>query len=166
MTINQLHKITGKLIEQGSGRRAVCVDKSSFTHPLESDGAMILSVESAAAQVVEMSDDDGGTKTLANGRVATSAMLVLSGNEGCGTALHNADWIAIEDRLPTHLHSVLGFVVSGGLVVMDEQMIDCVSYDPDRKVWLQCVNGEDAVVNVSHWMPLPYRPFNRTVRRW
>ncbi len=70
MTINQLQKILAKLIEQGAGRRAVCVDKCSFTHPLESDGAMILSVESAAAQVVEMSDDDGGTKTLSDGRTA------------------------------------------------------------------------------------------------
>lgn len=165
MTINQLHKITAKLIEQGSGRRGVSVDKASFTHPLESDGAMILSVESAAAQVVEMSDDDGGTKTLANGRVVTVPLLVLSGNEKCGWALHNADWIAVEDALPTHLHSVLGYVVGGPLVQTDA-MIDCVSYDPDAKVWLQSLGMKDAHVKVSHWMPLPYPPFKRTVRRW
>jgi hypothetical protein len=66
-------------------------------------------------------------------------------------------WIAVEDRLPTHLHSVLGWVTSGGLVV-DDPFADVVSYDPERKTWLECVNGEDAFVTVSHWMPLPVKP--------
>ncbi len=166
MTINQLHKITAKLKEQGSGRHGVCVSKETFTHPLESDGATILSVERAALEVFTIADDDGGTAVDSKGREKTAVSLVLGGNEGCGVALHNANWIAVEDRLPTHLHSVLGYVVSGGLVVMDEKMIDCVSYDPERKVWLQSLGTEDAHVTVSHWMPLPYPPFKRTERRW
>lgn len=79
MTINQLHKLTGKLIAQGAGRRAVCISKDTFKHPLESDGATILDVSSASLKVFEMMDDDGGGKTLANGRTATKAALVLEG---------------------------------------------------------------------------------------
>lgn len=79
MTINQLHKITGELIAKGAGRRAVCISKETFKHPLESDGATILDVEEADLEVFEMLDDDGGGKILANGRIATKAALVLSG---------------------------------------------------------------------------------------
>jgi hypothetical protein len=166
MNINQLHKITAQLKEQGAGRRGVCVSKETFTHPLESDGATILSVERAALEVFGIMDADGGTEVDSRGREKSEMALVLGGNEGCGVALHNANWIPVEDRVPTHLHSVLGYVVSGGLVTMDEKMMDCVSYDPERKVWLQCVNGDDAEVKVSHWMPLPFPPFKSTRRRW
>lgn len=79
MTINQLHKLTAKLIAQGAGRRAVCIDKATFRHPLESDGVSILDVASADLKVFEMSDDDGGAKILSDGRVATKSALVLGG---------------------------------------------------------------------------------------
>lgn len=79
MTINQLHKITGELIAKGAGRRSVCIDKGSFTHPLEADGCLILPVESAALSVYEMMDDDGGADIRADGSVKTSQSLVLAG---------------------------------------------------------------------------------------
>ncbi len=158
MTINQLHKLTAKLIEQGAGRRGVCVSKDTFFHALEADGATILEATKATLQVFPMLDDDGGTKITARGREVTSAALVFEGNER-GYALRIGNWIDCDEKLPTHLHSVLGYVVSGGLVVLEETMIDCVSYCPERKVWLQCVGDKDEVVQVSHWMHLPYPPF-------
>ena len=66
-------------------------------------------------------------------------------------------WIATADRLPSHLHSVLGWV-TGGPLVHDDPFADTVSYDPDRRVWLQSTGMEDAIVPVSHWMPLPHAP--------
>jgi hypothetical protein len=79
MTVNQLHKLTGKLVALGAGRRAVCISKDTFKHPLEGDGATILDVLSADLKVFEMMDDDGGGKVLANGRTATKCALVLEG---------------------------------------------------------------------------------------
>ncbi len=165
MTINQLNKLTGKLVAKGAGRRGVCVSKDTFTHPLESDGATILDVVKGDLEVFPIADDDGGTKVTAKGLEVVGMALVLQGGES-GDALRNSQWIDCADRLPGHLHSVLGYVTGGGLVVLDEKMIDCVSYDPERKAWLQSVGTEDAVVTVTHWMPLPYPPFKRSIRRW
>lgn len=80
MTISKLHKILGDLIAHGAGRRSVCVDKSSFRHPLECDGCVILTVDEAGLRVIEISDDDGRTATLANGQLKTRTVLVLSGD--------------------------------------------------------------------------------------
>lgn len=153
MTINQLNKITAQLVLQGAGRRGVCVAKDTFWHPLESDGATILNATKATLQGFPMADADGGTATTKAGKEIKGLALVLEGGES-GEALRHGNWIDCTERLPTHLHSILGYVTSGRLVVLDERMIDCVSYDPERKVWLQCVNGEDAEVQVSHWMNL------------
>ncbi len=70
-----------------------------------------------------------------------------------------AGWISADERLPTHHHSVLGYVVGGGLAMTDP-MIDIVSYvGKDDPRWLQFM-GEagDAEVAVSHWKPLPDEP--------
>jgi hypothetical protein len=61
MTLNQLHKITGKLIAEGYGRRPVCVDKSKVTHPLENDGCCIIHVTEVRVLCHEMLDEDGST---------------------------------------------------------------------------------------------------------
>ena len=66
-------------------------------------------------------------------------------------------WRSVEYELPTHLHSVLGWVV-GGPLVHDDPFADVVSYDPERDVWLQSLGTEDSLVTVSHWMPLPAVP--------
>ena len=42
MTIGRLHKLLGKMVEQGHARKPVCADKGTFFHPLESDGITIL----------------------------------------------------------------------------------------------------------------------------
>lgn len=166
MNIKKLHEITAEIIAKGGGHRGVCISKDTFRHKLESDGATILSVESGSLEQFEMADDDGGTKTRADGSTVYGMALVLAGNEESGHALKHGNWISVADKLPTHLHTVLGYITSGGLVVMEEKMMDCVSYDPERKAWLQCVNGDDAVVTVSHWMHLPYPPTKRTVAKW
>lgn len=80
MTIKQLHKITGELIAKGAGRRSVCISKDTYKHPLEADGCVILPVETAELRVIEISDDDGGAATLANGQIKTRTTLVLSGD--------------------------------------------------------------------------------------
>lgn len=160
MTINQLHKITSKLIEQGAGRRGVCVSKDTFRNALESDGATIMTVEKADLAVFPIIDDDGGTAFDSRGREKQSMALVMEGGER-GEILRGAGWIDCAERVPGHLHSVLGWVTSGPLVVMGDAFADVVSYDPEGKVWLQSIGTEDARVSVSHWLPLPYPPIKR-----
>lgn len=80
MTIRQLHHLTGKLTAEGHGRRLVCIDKSSFTHPLEPDGCCILEVLSAEINVHDMLDENGGTAELADGTTKQRKALVLSGD--------------------------------------------------------------------------------------
>ena len=80
MTINRLHKILSALIADGQGRRGVCIDKRTFRHPLEEDGAVILDVKKAETAHHGIVDDDGGTKLLYDGREAGRVSLVLSGD--------------------------------------------------------------------------------------
>jgi hypothetical protein len=79
-TVSYLHKMLEKLIEQGHGRLAVCVEKSSFEHPLESDGCIILPVQECKAWHIPILDDDGGTKILKNGCESRRLTCVLYGN--------------------------------------------------------------------------------------
>jgi len=81
MTVYALCKILNALVTNGHARTQVCIDKSSFTHPLESDGACILNVTSAEIERTEMMDDDGGRKELANGQTAERTFLVLKGEQ-------------------------------------------------------------------------------------
>jgi len=74
--------------------------------------------------------------------------------------LASGGWIDCKDRLPTHIHSVLGVITDGPFHVPTADLQrDIVSYDPTTKEWLQ-YEGEkgDAVVQVSHWQPLPSLP--------
>lgn len=82
MTITALHKLLGKQIENGHGRKPVCVDKSSFKHPLEDDGAVILDVASAKLTWVPQVDEDGGMKENADGTEAHRTCFVLNGGYG------------------------------------------------------------------------------------
>lgn len=79
MTVARLHKILGSMIEAGNGRRPVCVDKESFYHPLEADGATILHVTDADAKTINMTDDDGGTAVNADGSERLRKVFVLGG---------------------------------------------------------------------------------------
>lgn len=79
-TVARLHKALGKLIEQGHGRKPVQVNKQSFSHPLESDGAVILNIVSIEGPCwVSMADDDGGTKTNRDGTESGKRVVILKG---------------------------------------------------------------------------------------
>ena len=81
MNVQQLHKALGALIEQGHGRKPVCVNKASFSHPLESDGAVILKVWSISEpRWINMTDDDGGTKFNKDGTESGSYTIVIEGD--------------------------------------------------------------------------------------
>lgn len=82
MTINQLHKLLGKLIEKGHGRRQVHVDKGSYHHNLEADGCVILPVWRAQVHTYRMLNEDGGWAYKADGTEITRTSLVLIGDSG------------------------------------------------------------------------------------
>ena len=79
MTVAKLHKLLGTLVEEGQGRRPVCVNKASFYHPLESDGVAILDVTEAKADTITMADDDGWTATNKDGTERTRKVFVIGG---------------------------------------------------------------------------------------
>lgn len=79
MTIGKLHKELEKLIKAGHARRPVSVDKRSFYHPLESDGATILDIKEVSMQWVATLDDDGGFAMNKDGTERGKTVLVISG---------------------------------------------------------------------------------------
>lgn len=79
LTVNQLHKMLGRLIEDGNGRLPVCVNKPSFAHALEADGCSILNAYGIRVEAIYMSDDDGGIKCTKAGREVTQRTAVLFG---------------------------------------------------------------------------------------
>jgi hypothetical protein len=81
ITLNKLHKEIGKAIEQGWGYRYVYVNKKTFSHPLESDGAVILPVENAEIESFPMIDDDGFSKTRKDGTEIDRIGLILTGEQ-------------------------------------------------------------------------------------
>lgn len=58
MSILELHAITTQLIASGHGALSVDISKTTFTHPLENDGATIMPVESAKLEHYELMDDN------------------------------------------------------------------------------------------------------------
>ncbi|MCR8922689.1 DUF551 domain-containing protein [Dasania sp. GY-MA-18] len=68
-------------------------------------------------------------------------------------------WVSVNDRLPTHIYSVLAYVVDGGFAKYGEPMKDIVVYNPNTCEWLQNIgDAGDEVVTVTHWMDLPQDP--------
>jgi hypothetical protein len=80
ITVGALHKVLSDLVSAGHSRKPVCIDKSTFSHVLESDGAVILPIEKISPVTwVPTVDDDGGTKMNADGSESGRYMVVLSG---------------------------------------------------------------------------------------
>jgi hypothetical protein len=79
MTIGKLHKELEELIKAGHRRKPVCVDKQSFYHPLESDGATILDIKEVSMQWVATLDDDGEFAMNKDGTERGKTVLVISG---------------------------------------------------------------------------------------
>lgn len=82
MTVNQLHKALGKLLEKGHGRKPVCIDKTSFKHNCEDDGVVILPVCGIEIGSVLQMADDGGIKENKDGSESFRVNLVLYGESG------------------------------------------------------------------------------------
>ena len=81
MTLNQLYKRLGKLIEKGHGRKAVCVDKESFRDNRESDGCTILDIVCVDVRFIVNADDDGGAKINKDGTENGSARIIFGGSD-------------------------------------------------------------------------------------
>lgn len=79
MTINKLHKLLGKLIAEGHGRKTVDINKRTFSHPLEGDGVTIMPVDAIELKNYAVSDEDGGSKITSRGVEITRTSLVLTG---------------------------------------------------------------------------------------
>lgn len=79
MTLNELHKRLGKLIEQGHGRRHVAVNKPTFQHNLEADGAVILPVCQVHAEWIPDIDGDGWAVTNKDGSERGRVTIILGG---------------------------------------------------------------------------------------
>lgn len=79
MTLNALHKLTGKLLSQGHGRAKVSIDKATFYNPLEDEGCTIMDVQAADVQAITLADGDGFTDTDSKGRERVKMCLVMTG---------------------------------------------------------------------------------------
>lgn len=79
MTVSGLHKLLGDLINAGHGRKIACINKDSFRHALESDGAVILEVEAVSVRWIGNIDDDGGQKMNKNGTESGRMYAIISG---------------------------------------------------------------------------------------
>lgn len=79
MTVRNLHRVLGKMIEAGHGRTRVLVNKDSFTHPLESDGCVMIDAHHVELKLIPMIDDDGGSALDSKGRERTIKALVIDG---------------------------------------------------------------------------------------
>ena len=84
LTVNQLHKLLGKLIEEGHGRDQVCIDKRTFSHPLEGDGVCILAVGGVEFQHISQVDGDGFRMETKRGHEITRRTVVIHGERVYG----------------------------------------------------------------------------------
>lgn len=79
MTVGRLHKILGKLIEQGNARTPICVNKRTFRDNCEEDGVVILPVEDVVVDHILIHDGDGGTKYRKDGTECRHVTAVIVG---------------------------------------------------------------------------------------
>jgi hypothetical protein len=80
VNVAQLHKALGELLAAGHGRKPVCINKRSYSHPLEADGAVILEVDHVEGpRFIGMTDDDGGTKWNKDGTESGRMTVILNG---------------------------------------------------------------------------------------
>lgn len=82
MTVAKLHKILGKMIEDGFGRRAVLINKETFQHNLEDDGVVMLDICGAVPHTGTYLDEDGCTAVRKDGSECTMRCVLLFGTSG------------------------------------------------------------------------------------
>jgi hypothetical protein len=81
----------------------------------------------------------------------------LSETPAGGTAKEPEGWIPVGERLPTHIHSVLMWVVNDHQVE-GEPYREIGIYNATRAKWQMNFGDDDIDVEVTHWMPLPAAP--------
>lgn len=75
-------------------------------------------------------------------------------------------WRNASTELPTHIHSVLVWVTkSPNHFTADGGFADVGIYNDTEKRWQISDGGDDVVVEVSHWMPVPDRRENQPDKR-
>lgn len=80
VTVAQLQKELSRLIDQGHGRKPVCIDASTFRHSLEGDGVVVLDVVAVTGPSwISMADDDGGASWNRDGTESGRNVVVLRG---------------------------------------------------------------------------------------
>lgn len=79
MTVNKLIRLLEKLCE-GNGRMPVTVNTSTFKHPLEKDGCIIVDVDGASIELHPMADGDGFRVEEADGSERHRLSVVLTGS--------------------------------------------------------------------------------------
>lgn len=79
ITVTDLHKMLGKIIEKGYGRYHVAVDKTTFTDNREIDGCMILDATGIRVERVLLAGDDGGIATTKAGLERSTITAVIHG---------------------------------------------------------------------------------------
>lgn len=82
ITVTQLHKALGKIIEDGAGRCHVCVDKGTFYHNCESDGVTILDVDSCEVERVLFWNNDTDDYLNKDGSERYRRVVILRGDSG------------------------------------------------------------------------------------
>lgn len=95
MTIAKLHRLLAELIEQGHGRKRVCINKRAFTSPLEGDGGVIMEVHNALLRTHRVLNDDGFTRERKDGAECTTTALVLYGTEGVPIAVNGEECFVV-----------------------------------------------------------------------
>ena len=80
MTVAKLHRLLGEIVKRGHGRKPVCINKETFLDNRESEGCVILGVDTIEGPVfVPNCDDDGGFKENADGSESGRMTVVLKG---------------------------------------------------------------------------------------
>jgi hypothetical protein len=80
MTVSALHKKLSELMEAGHARKPIAINKRTFRHALEDDGAVILEVHGVEGpRWICSIDDDGGPKINQDGSEAGKRIVVLLG---------------------------------------------------------------------------------------
>jgi hypothetical protein len=81
MQVRTLYKKLGEEIKKGFGHRKVMIDKTTFKHPLESDGCCILPIHETDMHLYPILNDDGGLSHGDRGEEKYELALVLYGEK-------------------------------------------------------------------------------------